>query len=186
MSRTCCKRSRRWTVFWCDKWGKGEKDLACSMYWIIFSGMYGQRTMTNEEVKRNVPHLLQAQQALVCGQYWKDAPMRKLHGIFTLSLFPGGYAVRKCKHGPMGQCFSRFISHSSKFMLKVILNRLKPHFEKIIAEEQAGFSLEESPQNRSSTSESCVKSDVNKICTMSSLITRVSLTEYGTQPDGSP
>ena len=31
------------------------------------------------------------------------------------------------------------ISHPSKVMLKIILNRLKPHAEKIIAEEQAGF-----------------------------------------------
>ena len=31
------------------------------------------------------------------------------------------------------------ISHPSKVMLKVILNRLKPQVEKIIAEEQAGF-----------------------------------------------
>ena len=31
------------------------------------------------------------------------------------------------------------ISHSSKDMLKVILNRLKPQAEEIIAEEQAGF-----------------------------------------------
>ena len=31
------------------------------------------------------------------------------------------------------------ISHQSKVMLKIILNRLKPQAEKIIAEEQAGF-----------------------------------------------
>ena len=31
------------------------------------------------------------------------------------------------------------ISHPSKVMLKIILNRLKPQAEKIIAEEQAGF-----------------------------------------------
>ena len=31
------------------------------------------------------------------------------------------------------------ISHSSKVMLKIVLNRLKPQAEKIIAEEQAGF-----------------------------------------------
>ena len=33
----------------------------------------------------------------------------------------------------------RTISHPSKVMLKVIFDRLKPHAEKIIAEEQAGF-----------------------------------------------
>ena len=31
------------------------------------------------------------------------------------------------------------ISHPNKVMLKIILNRLKPQAEKIIAEEQAGF-----------------------------------------------
>ena len=31
------------------------------------------------------------------------------------------------------------ISHPSKVMLKIILNRLKPQVEKTIAEEQAGF-----------------------------------------------
>ena len=32
-----------------------------------------------------------------------------------------------------------FISHPSKVMLKIILNRLKPQAEEIVAEEQAGF-----------------------------------------------
>ena len=80
------------------------------------------------------------------------------------------------------------ISHSSKVMLKVILNRLKPQAEEIIAEEQAGSEPEEAPQNRSSTSESCVKSTSNtsRICTMSSSISKKPLTEYGMQPYGPP
>ena len=41
------------------------------------------------------------------------------------------------------------VSHSSKVMLKVILNRLKPQAEEIIAEEQAGFRARRS--TRSST-----------------------------------
>ena len=52
------------------------------------------------------------------------------------------------------------ISHSSKVILKVILNRLKPQAEEVIAEENAGF-RGEVPQNRSSASESCVKSTSN-------------------------
>ena len=32
-----------------------------------------------------------------------------------------------------------FINHPSKIMLKILLNRLKPQAEKIIAEEQAAF-----------------------------------------------
>ena len=47
------------------------------------------------------------------------------------------------KNGNLQLCHNyrtiRPISHSSKFMLKVILNRLKPQAEEIIAEEQAGF-----------------------------------------------
>ena len=56
------------------------------------------------------------------------------------------------------------ISHPSKVILRVILNRLKPQAEEIIAEEQAGRSTTE----RSSTSESSVKStsNISRICTM--------------------
>ena len=57
----------------------GERERKISLAastGLSIPGIYGQRTMTNEEIKRNVPHLLQAQQALVCGQYWKDAPMQ--------------------------------------------------------------------------------------------------------------
>ena len=47
------------------------------------------------------------------------------------------------KKGNLQQCqncqIRSLISHPSKVMLKVILNRLKPQAEKIIAEEQAGF-----------------------------------------------
>ena len=35
------------------------------------------------------------------------------------------------------------INHPSKVMLKIVLNRLKPQLEKIIAEEQAGLSRQE-------------------------------------------
>ena len=78
------------------------------------------------------------------------------------------------------------ITHSSKVMLKVILNRLKPQAEEIIAEEQAGFRAGRS--TTSSTSESCVKSTSNtsRICTMSSSISKKPLTEYGMQPYGPP
>ena len=47
------------------------------------------------------------------------------------------------KKGKLQQCQNyrtiSLISHSSKVMLKIILNRLKPQAVKIIAEEQAGF-----------------------------------------------
>ena len=48
------------------------------------------------------------------------------------------------KKGNLQQCQNyrtiSLISHPNKVMLKIILNRLKPQAEKIIAEEQAGFS----------------------------------------------
>ena len=47
------------------------------------------------------------------------------------------------KKGNLQQCQNyqtiSLISHPSNVMLKIILNRLKPQAEKIIAEEQAGF-----------------------------------------------
>ena len=47
------------------------------------------------------------------------------------------------KKGNRQQCQNyrtiSLISHPSKVMLKIILNRLKPQAEKLIAEEQAGF-----------------------------------------------
>ena len=74
------------------------------------------------------------------------------------------------------------INHPSKVMLKVLLNRLKPQAEEIIAEEQAGFRAEKAPQNTSSSSESCVKSTFN----MSSQISKKHLTGYGMQSYGPP
>ena len=74
------------------------------------------------------------------------------------------------KKGNLQQCQSyqtiSLISHPSKVMLKIILNRLKPQEEKIIAEEQAG----RASQSRSSTYESSLRniSSTSKTSTMSS------------------
>ena len=70
------------------------------------------------------------------------------------------------------------INHSSKVMLKVEI-RLK---------NRLGSEPEEAPQNRSSTLESSVKStsNISRICTMSSLISKKPLTEHGMQPYGPP
>ena len=47
------------------------------------------------------------------------------------------------QEGNLQQCQNyqtiSLISHPSKVMLKIILNRLKPQVEKILTEEQAGF-----------------------------------------------
>ena len=68
------------------------------------------------------------------------------------------------KKGNVQQCQNygtiSLISHPSKVMLKIILNRLKPQAEKIIAEEQAGFRAGRSTteQNISSTSKTSTMS----------------------------
>ena len=66
------------------------------------------------------------------------------------------------------------VSHSSKVMLKVILNWLKPQAEEIIAEEQAGFRAGGSTTEQIFNLESCVKStsNISRICIVSSLITK--------------
>ena len=79
------------------------------------------------------------------------------------------------------------LSHLSKAMLKVILSRLKPQAEEIIAEE-LGSEPEKTPQNRSSTLDSYVKSTSNLSggCIISSLISKEPLTKYGMQHYGPP
>ena len=78
------------------------------------------------------------------------------------------------KKGNLQQCQNyqtvSLISHPSKVMLKIILRRLKPKAEKIIAEEQAGFRAGRNPQSRSSTYAFYVRNiaSTSKTSTMSS------------------
>ena len=71
----------------------------------------------------------------ICNRTWRtgDLPTQ-----WTQSLI-----ITLPKKGNLHVCQNHrtisLISHSSKVMLKVILNRLKPQAEEIIAEEQAGF-----------------------------------------------
>ena len=98
--------------------GKREKRLTLAAgAGPSFSGIYGQRTMPHGGAKkkkkkkkkeRNVLHLLQAQQALVC--LWsisKTLPCQKFHG----NGFQEGMLE---SDGPMGQCFSRFPTVSQR------------------------------------------------------------------------
>ena len=82
MIHPCCKRSRCWTTFRCTN--RKMENGYCLQHvldGLSFPDICGQRTMTNKGEKRNVPHLLQAQQAPVC--LWSIS--EKLHGIFTKS-----------------------------------------------------------------------------------------------------
>ena len=72
---------------------------------------------------------------IICNKIWRRREWptpRTQSPIITLS-----------KNGNLQLCQNyrtiSLISHPSKAMLKIILNRLKPEAEKIIAEEQAGF-----------------------------------------------
>ena len=80
------------------------------------------------------------------------------------------------------------ISHSSKVMLKVILNRLKPQAEEIIAEEQAGFragrSTTEQIFNLRILCEKYLQHQQNLYHVFIDL--KKPLTEYGMQPYGPP
>ena len=71
----------------------------------------------------------------ICNRIWRTGEWPT---PWTQSLF-----ITLPKKGNLQLCQNyrtiSLISHSSKVMLKVILNRLKPHAEEIIAEEQAGF-----------------------------------------------
>ncbi|WP_419583405.1 reverse transcriptase domain-containing protein, partial [Thiolapillus sp.] len=71
----------------------------------------------------------------ICNKIWQTG---KWPTPWTQSL-----VITLPKKGNLQQCQNyrtiSLISHPSKVMLKIILNRLKPQLEKIIAEEQAGF-----------------------------------------------
>ena len=71
----------------------------------------------------------------ICDKFWQTGEWPT---PWTQSL-----VITLPKKGNLQQCQNyrtiSLISHPSKVMLKIILNRLKPQAEKIIAEEQAGF-----------------------------------------------
>ena len=71
----------------------------------------------------------------ICNKIWQTGEWPKL---WTQSLI-----ITIPKKGNLQLCQNyrtiSLISHPSKILLKIILNRLKPQAEKIIAEEQAGF-----------------------------------------------
>ena len=71
----------------------------------------------------------------ICNKIWQTGEWPTPWTQSLISTLP--------KKGNLQQCENyrtiRLISHPSKVILKIIVNRLKPQMEKIIAEEQAGF-----------------------------------------------
>ena len=71
----------------------------------------------------------------ICNKIWKTGEW--------LTTWTQSPVINPPKKGDLQLCQSyrtiSLISHPSKVMLKIILNRLQPQTEEIIAEEQAGF-----------------------------------------------
>ncbi|GFO29207.1 endonuclease-reverse transcriptase [Plakobranchus ocellatus] len=121
---------------------------------------------------------------LICNKIWQTGVWPK---SWTQSL-----VITLPKKGNLKLCQNyRTISlnsHPSKVMLKVILNRLKPEAEKIIAEEQAGFRPGRSTVEQICNVRILMKniSNTNRSPTMSSLILKRHLTEFGMRPSSQP
>ena len=83
----------------------------------------------------------------MCNKIWQTGEWLTSWTQFLVITLP--------KKGNLQQCQNyrtiSLISHRSKVMLKIILNRLNPLAEKIITEEQQVLEHEGAPQSRSST-----------------------------------
>ena len=72
---------------------------------------------------------------IICNKIWQTGEWPTPWTQSLVITLPKKSNLQQCQNY---QTLS-LISHPSKVMLKIILNRLKPQAEKIIAEEQAGF-----------------------------------------------
>ena len=71
----------------------------------------------------------------ICYKMWQTGEWPTLWTQSFVITLPMKGNLQKCQYYRN----ISLISHPSKVMLKIILNRLKPQAEKIVAEEQAGF-----------------------------------------------
>ena len=103
VTRPCCK------LFSVTNGEREKMILLAACVGLSFPDICGQRTMTNKGAKRNVPHLLQAQQAPVCGQYRKCSSTKRSTASSPSQLLPGGYAgVRRFCGAVFQQISGRF------------------------------------------------------------------------------
>ena len=120
----------------------------------------------------------------ICNKIWQTG---KWPSSWTQSL-----VITLPKKGNLQRCQNyrtiNLISHPSKVMLKIILNRLKPQAEKIIAEEQAGFEAERSTTEQIFNLQILCDniSRTSNTSTMSSQTLRRPSTGFGTQLCGQP
>ena len=71
----------------------------------------------------------------ICNKVWQTREWPTRCTQCLVITLPKKGNLQRCQNYRM----ISLISHPSKIMLNIILNRLKPQAEKIIAEEQAGF-----------------------------------------------
>ena len=71
----------------------------------------------------------------ICNKIWQTGKWPTPRTQSLVIILPKKGNLQQCQNYRTISLFS----HPSKVMLKVILNRLKPQAEKLIAEEQAGF-----------------------------------------------
>ena len=102
----------------------------------------------------------------ICNKIWKTREWPTTGTQSLVITLPKKSNLQRCQNYRT----ISLISHPSKVMLKIILNRLKPQTEEIIAEKQAGFRAEGAPQNKYSISGSSVRNtcSISGISTMSS------------------
>ena len=95
---------------WYYLFGLTNGAIAHALDYLLTIFTAKEQTMTNEGAKRNVPHLVQAQQAPVC--LWSISETlrcQKLHGL--VNCFQEGMLGFD---GPLGQCFSKFLTVSQR------------------------------------------------------------------------
>ena len=71
----------------------------------------------------------------ICNKIWQTGEWPTLWTQSLVITFPKKEDLQQCQNYRT----ISLISHPSKVMLKIILNKLNPQAEKIIAEKQAGF-----------------------------------------------
>ncbi|KAK2181086.1 hypothetical protein NP493_411g00004 [Ridgeia piscesae] len=89
----------------------------------------------------------------ICNKIWQTVEWPTPWTQSLIITFPKKGNLQICKNYRT----ISLISHPSKVMLKILLNRLKPQAEKIIAEEQPGFKPGRRTQSRSSTLGYCAR-----------------------------
>ena len=111
MTRPCCKRSRCGTTF-SAQMGKWRTAIASSMCWAIFSDIAAKEQCPlkgQKETSRT--YCKHSRHLSVCGQYRKRSSAKISRHCHQVNCFQQGMLEFE---GPMGQCFSRFLTVSSR------------------------------------------------------------------------